>query len=108
MAAGDTLTQDDGLISLGSGEATITLSVEEDDLFFTGLGRTADIVIAAFPDQTFSGRVTEIGDAQIDNNTNKTTYSVVVTIEDPGNLLYQDMTAEVTFYADQTEGDKKS
>lgn len=108
VAAGDTLTQDDGLISLGSGEATITLSVEEDDLSFTKLGRAVDIVIAAFPDQTFSGRVTEIGDAQIDNNTNKTTYSVVVTIEDPGNLLYQDMTAEVTFYADQTEGDKKS
>lgn len=108
VAAGDTLTQDDGLISLGSGEVTITLSVEEDDLSFTELGRSADIVISAFPDQVFSGRVTEIGDAQIDNNTNKTTYSVVVTVEDPGNLLYQDMTAEVTFYADQTEGDKRS
>ena len=98
VEAGDTLTQDAELISVNDHEeVTITLSVEEDDMDFTALGSQAQIVAAALPDQVFTGVVTEIGDAEIDSNTNKTTYSVVVTVQNPESLLYQDMTAEVTF-----------
>ena len=98
VEAGDTLTQDTELISVNDREeVTITLSVEEDDMDFTALGSQAQIVAAALPDQVFTGVVTEIGDAEIDSNTNKTTYSVVVTVQNPESLLYQDMTAEVTF-----------
>ena len=98
VEAGDTLTQDAELISVNDREeVTITLSVEEDDMDFTALGSQAEIVAAALPDQVFTGVVTEIGDAEIDSNTNKTTYSVVVTVQNPESLLYQDMTAEVTF-----------
>lgn len=98
VEAGDTLTQDAELISVNDREeVTITLSVEEDDMDFTALGSQAEIVAAALSDQVFTGVVTEIGDAEIDSNTNKTTYSVVVTVQNPESLLYQDMTAEVTF-----------
>ena len=98
VEAGDALTQNTDLISVNSSEeVTITLSVEEDDMDFTALGSQAEIVVAALPDQVFTGVVTEIGDAEIDSNTNKTTYSVVVTVQNPESLLYQDMTAEVTF-----------
>lgn len=98
VEAGDTLTQNTDLISVNSSEeVTITLSVEEDDMDFTALGSQAEIVVAALQDQVFTGVVTEIGDAEIDSNTNKTTYSVVVTVQNPESLLYQDMTAEVTF-----------
>lgn len=98
VEAGDTLTQNSNLISVNNQEkVTITLSVEEDDLQFTSLGSQAEIVVAALPDQVFTGVVTEIGDAEIDSNTNKTTYSVVVTVQNPESLMYQDMTAEVTF-----------
>lgn len=98
VEAGDTLTQDAELISVNDREeVTITLSVEEDDMDFTALGSQAQIVAAALPDQVFTGVVTEIGDAEIDSNTNKTTYSVVVTVQNPESLLYQDMTAEVIF-----------
>ena len=98
VEAGDTLTQNADLISVNSREeVTITLSVEEEDMEFTALGSQAQIVVAALPDQVFTGVVTEIGDAEIDSNTNKTTYSVVVTVQNPESLLYQDMTAEVTF-----------
>lgn len=98
VEAGDTLTQDAELISVNDREeVTITLSVEEDDMDFTALGSQAQIVAAALPDQVFTGVVTEIGDAEIDSNTNKTTYSVAVTVQNPESLLYQDMTAEVTF-----------
>ncbi len=98
VEAEDTLTQNSNLISVNNREeVTITLSVEEDDLQFTALGSQAEVVVAALPDQVFTGVVTEIGDAEIDSNTNKTTYSVVVTVQNPESLMYQDMTAEVTF-----------
>ncbi len=49
----------------------------------------------------FAGTVTKIGDAEIDSNTNKTMYAVTVTVQNTGNVLYQDMTAEVTFVTDE-------
>lgn len=109
IAAGDTLQQNTELLSMNDyEEVTISLSVSEDDLVYTQLGSKAQITVAAFPDQTFEGEVTEIGDAQIDNSTNKTMYSVTVTVKNPGNLLYQDMTAEVTFQVTAAEGEENS
>lgn len=96
--AGDILTQNSDIISLNDYDSvTITLSIGEEDMEAAALGSQVDVTVAAFPDEIFKGEVTEIGDAQIDSNTNKTIYSVTVTVENTGNLLYQDMTAEVTF-----------
>lgn len=104
VEAGDTLTQNMNIISLNDYESvTITLSVEEDDMEAAALGNQVNVTVAAFPDEVFKGEVTEIGDAQIDSNTNKTIYSVTVTVENIGDLLYQDMTADVTFITEQTE-----
>lgn len=104
VEAGDTLTQNMNIISLNDYESvTITLSVEEDDMEAAALGNQVNVTVAAFPDEVFKGEVTEIGDAQIDSNTNKTIYSVTVTVENIGDLLYQDMTADVTFITGQTE-----
>ncbi len=98
VSKGDYLTQNMDLLSLNNyDEVTITVSVEEDDLEKVALGNTANVTLAAFEDEVFTGTVTEIGDAEIDSNTNKTMYSVTVTVENTGNVLYQDMTAEVTF-----------
>ncbi len=98
VSKGDYLTQNMDLLSLNNyDEVTITVSVEEDDLEKAALGNTANVTLAAFEDEVFTGTVTEIGDAEIDSNTNKTMYSVTVTVENTGNVLYQDMTAEVTF-----------
>lgn len=102
VAAGDYLTGSMDLISLNNyDEVTITLSVEEDDLEAAALGNTANVTLAAFEDEVFTGVVTEIGDAEIDSNTNKTMYSVTVTVQNTGRVLYQDMTAEVTFVTDE-------
>ena len=102
VAAGDTLTRNQDLISLNDyDEVTITVSVEEGDLEAAALGNTANVTLAAFEDEIFAGTVTEIGDAEIDSNTNKTMYSVTVTVSNTGDALYQDMTAEVTFVTDQ-------
>lgn len=102
VAAGDTLTQNMDLLSLNNyDEVTVTVSVEEDDLEAAALGNTANVTLAAFEDEVFAGTVTEIGDAEIDSNTNKTMYTVTVTVSNTGNVLYQDMTAEVTFVTDE-------
>ncbi|MGN1180680.1 MAG: efflux RND transporter periplasmic adaptor subunit [Suilimivivens sp.] len=102
VAVGDVLTENTELISLNNyDEVTITVSVEEKDMDAAALGNKANVTLAAFPDDVFTGTVTEIGDAQIDSNTNKTLYSVTVTIEKTESLLYQDMTADVTFVTDE-------
>lgn len=104
VAAGDVLAQNTDIVSLNNyDEVTVTLSVEEDDIEAAALGNQVNITVAAFPDQVFQGEVTEIGDAEINSNTNKTIYSVTVTVKNMGDLLYQDMTAEVTFVTDETE-----
>lgn len=104
VTAGDVLTQNMELIAMNDYEAvTITLSIEEDDIASVALGTPVNVTVAAFPEEIFEGEVTEIGDAQIDSNTNKTLYSVTVTVNNTDDLLYQDMTAEVTFLADKME-----
>ena len=102
VAAGDYLTGDMDLVSLNNyDEVTITVSVEEDDLEAAAVGNAVNVTLAAFEDEVLTGAVTEIGDAEIDSNTNKTMYSVTVTVQNTGNVLYQDMTAEVTFVTDE-------
>ena len=102
VSAGDYLARDIDLISLNNyDEMTITVSVEEDSMETVTSGSKVNVTLAAFEDVVFAGTVTEIGDAEIDSSTNKTLYSVTVTIDDTGKLLYQDMTAEVTFVSDE-------
>lgn len=102
VAAGDYLARDTDLVSLNNyDEVTVTVSVEEDDLEVAAIGNNVNVVLAAFPEEVFIGTVTEIGDAEIDSSTNKTMYSVTVTVPNTGNVLYQDMTAEVTFVTDE-------
>ena len=102
MEAGDYLSQDMDLISLNNyDEVTITVSVEEGDLEAAALGNTVNVTLAAFEDEVFAGTVSKIGDAEIDSNTNKTMYSITVTVPNTDRVLYQDMTAEVTFVTDQ-------
>lgn len=105
ISVGDSLVSDTELISYNSyEEVTITLTVEEADLDAAALGSSAEIAVAAFPDEIFEGTVTKIGDAQINSNTNTTVYEVVVTITKNASKLYEGMTAEVTFHRQSQEG----
>lgn len=104
VSAGDSLRKGTELIAINSyDDVTITLTLDEGDMAMAGLGSRVEVVFYAFPEEVFEGEVTEIGDAQIDSNTNMTTYEVVVSILENGSRLYEGMTAEVTF-ARQQEG----
>lgn len=105
VAAGDVLQQNTELIACNSyDDVTITLTLDEDDMDAAALGSRAEVTFSAFPDEVFEGEVTEIGDVQIDSNTNTTTYQVTVTILENGSRLYEGMSAEVTFTRPQAEG----
>lgn len=96
--AGDSLEQDSAIITLNDyAEATVTVTVDEEDMEHAQIGNAVNIVFTAFPDEVFKGEVTEIGDAEINSNTNATTYSVTVTITENIAGLYEGMSTEVTF-----------
>ncbi len=95
---GDSLEQDSLLITLNDyEEAMITVTVDEGDMEYAQTGNAVNVVFTAFPDDVFKGKVTEIGDAQINSSTNTTTYSVTVTITGNIDGLYEGMSTEVTF-----------
>lgn len=102
--AGDTLEQDTVLAALSDyGDVTVTVSVEEGDLEAASVGSEARIFLNAFPDRIFQGRVTEVGDAEINSNTNTAVYSVTVSVTEEANGLYEGMTAEVTFVTEEAQ-----
>jgi HlyD family secretion protein len=61
------------------------IEVDETDIPFIELGQPAKITIDAFPDKTFTGRVTEVGNSAIQAagaaTTRATNFKVVVTLE---------------------------
>lgn len=104
VSQGSTLEQDGSIITLNDyGDATITVSVDEEDMDSAQLGNAVNITFSAFPEQVFAGEVTEIGDAEINSNTNTTTYSVTVTVTGNVSGLYEGMSTEVTFITKESE-----
>lgn len=104
ITAGDSLEQDSTIIILNDyADAAIALTVDEDDMEAAKLGSIVNITFPAFPDEIFKGEVTEIGDAQINSNTNKTTYSITVSVTGEISDLYEGMTAEVTLITEESE-----
>lgn len=104
LAQGDGLEEGSLIITVNNyEEAQITLSVEEEDMDSAKLGNEVNITFPAFTENTFKGKVTEVGDAQINSNTNTTSYSVTVTVIGDFAGLYEGMSAEVTFITKETE-----
>lgn len=104
ISVGDSLEQDSSIITLNDySEATVTVTIDEDDMESAELGNIVNITFAAFPDEVFKGEVTEIGDAQINSNTNKTTYSVTVSVTEDVSGLYEGMSSEVTLITKESE-----
>lgn len=104
MAVGDSLSRGASLIALKDyGEAEITVSVEDDDIDKIKIGDQVNISIAAFPDEAFTGTVSEIGDAVVDTYSSTITYEVTVSIEGDVEGIYSGMTSEVTFITKETK-----
>jgi HlyD family secretion protein len=84
---------------------TVEVKVDETDIPNVKLEQTADILIDAYPNKTFKGHVTQIGESAVGRDTGTTTgstttsaeeakdFKVVVTIDDPPPTLRQGLSA---------------
>ncbi len=103
LSQGDTISTGTTLVTLTDpGEVTMTVTVYEDDMTNISLGSEAVVSLTAYPDVTFEGTVTEIGEATL-NSSNEVTYEVTVTLSGDVSGLYQEMTGAVTFVSERAE-----
>lgn len=92
---GQTFTTQDAVFVM-SDRLTIKAHVDETDVAQIKLGMSARIVLDAYPDTSFDGRVDQIAyDAKAVNNV--TTYQVDVLPQTPSAVLRSGMTANVSF-----------
>ncbi len=91
---------------------TVEVKVDETDIPNVKLGQSADVLIDAFPNKTFKGHVTQIGESAVGRNTGTTSgasaaattsdeakdFKVVVTIDNPPPSLRPGLsgTAKIT------------
>lgn len=102
LDAGDKISTGTSLVTLyDMDEVTMTVTVDEEDMTDISLGSAANIALTAYPEQTFTGKVTAIGDASADSSGN-VTYDVTVTLEGDASGLFQGMTGDVTFVTEET------
>lgn len=97
VEAGGTVKNDSSIVTLNNFEdVTVSVDVDDEDMKNISVGDTVNLYFSAFPDDNFSGVVSDIGDATIDSNSN-VTYEVEVAVSGDVSALYQGMTGEVTF-----------
>ena len=81
------------VMTLGDiGQVFVRGKVDEADIGFVKLGMTARITTESFREQTFSGKVTQISPIGVEKD-NVTTFEVEVSIDNPGQQLKANMTA---------------
>jgi HlyD family secretion protein len=91
-------------------EVTAEVKVDETDIVNVKMGQPAEVTIDAFPNQTFKGRVTEIGSTALVRSTGRSTvelttgtqeakdFKVVITLDNPPDVVRPGLstTARVT------------
>ena len=98
LSEGDTLSGASTLVVLNDRETvTMEVSLSEDDYSAVDRDGTANIVFTAYPDETYSGRITEVSDAEYDSSLGAVYYTVTVTVQGDVSGLYEGMTGDVTF-----------
>ncbi|MCW3807874.1 efflux RND transporter periplasmic adaptor subunit [Plebeiibacterium marinum] len=78
----------------------VEADVDEADIGLVQDGQDVDFTVDAFPDDTFSGKISEIR-LQPNESSNVITYTVIVTVENPDKKLKPGMTASITAYVEQ-------
>ncbi len=103
VAAGDEIKSDSTIATLNNYEdITVTVNVDDDDMKSVAVGDTVNIYFSAFPDGNFTAKVSDIGDATIDSNSD-VTYEVEISVSGDVAGLYAGMTSDVTFITKETK-----
>lgn len=103
-ASGDTLSSDTAIASYADIEGiTVTVNVTEDDIAAVNLDDTVEVTFLAYPDEIFSGYVSEIGSSSSSGNSSTVSYPVTVVITESPETLFTGMTTNVTFVTKQVK-----
>lgn len=98
---GDDLVNTGAMLSYVKENAyTVSIDVSEEDISAIKVGDTVDIVMTAYPEETYEGTVTSITTTATSEYAATVSYPVTIRIEGNTEKLYGGMTAEVTFVTD--------
>lgn len=78
----------------------VEADVDEADIGMVKVGQRVDFTVDAFPDDTFTGEVSEVR-LQPTETSNVVTYTVIVTVGNPEHKLKPGMTASITDYVEE-------
>lgn len=104
LEAGDYVTKGSGLIVLYDQEAvTMDIALSEDDYNTIDKEGNVNISYTAYPDDIYTGVISEVSDAEYDSSTGLLYYTVTVTVQGDVSGLYEGMTGDVTFVTRETK-----
>lgn len=104
VEVGDKLTKELTLVSYVCDDGlTISVDVTEEDVVSLSIGQPVDIVLTAYPDETFEGTIASIDTTATASNTNTVSYTVVIGLPGILNRMYGGMTAKVSFETDSSD-----
>ena len=98
LSEGDMLSGGSSLVALNDSKSvSMDVSLGEEDYKAVDRDGAVNIVFTAYPDEIFSGRITEVSDAAYDSSSGTVYYTVTVTVQGELSGLYEGMTGDVTF-----------
>ena len=104
LSEGDTISGGSGLVVLYDQTAvTMDISLGEDDYNAIDKEGAVNITYTAYPDLVYSGKISEVSDAEYDSSTSSVYYTVTVTVQGDVSGLYEGMTGNVTFVTNETK-----
>jgi HlyD family secretion protein len=99
----DTIGQNTRLLTLyDQDEVTMDISISEDDYSVIDIDGQVNISYTAYPDTIYSGKITDVSDAEYDNSTGEIYYTLTITVEGDVSGLYEGMTGDVTLVTKET------
>ncbi len=99
---GDILREEGVLLTwVEDGGCMLTVDVAEEDISSIEIGDDVIVVLTAYPEETYEGTVREIDSMEPSQNTATVSYLVTIKIDGDTSRLYEGMTGDVTFIADQ-------
>lgn len=104
LSEGDSMTSGTSLVTLyNQDEVTMDVSISEDDYQSLDMEGKVNISFTAYPDDTYTGVISEVSDAEYDSSSGEIYYTLTVTLQGDTSGLYEGMTGEVTFVTKETQ-----
>lgn len=104
LSVGDSVTRNTTLVSLYDQDAvTMDVTISEEDYNTIDRDGAVNIYYTAYPDDIYTGVISEVSDAEYDSDSGTTYYTMTVTVQGDVSGLYEGMTGEVTFVTKEVQ-----